>query len=528
MADKSRTFLSRKNVIFSLVGRLVGMVCAFAGRGIFVKTLNSEYLGLGGFFGNIFSVISLCELGIGAAISQSLYKPLSDGNDNTVASYMRFFSKVNYVIGAVTFVLSVVAVPFLSATSAGNIPENELYVAYFLFAIHTSLSYVFSPKKCLVICDQRMYVVTAVNGVVSLLSLVLQSLVLVFTGSYIGYLVTRIGILTLRDIWINGYADKKYPFTKRKINPQKGYYRKIYENVKALLWHKVGGTLCRSTDSLLLSVYVGLAGMGKYSNYALVIGTVGAFFDVAVNAASASVGNLGAGDRGKKSEEIMRKMYFLNFFLLTLGLCVMVSTINPFIKLWLGEEMLFSIPEMAVITACFYFSCIRDPVQIFLHTYGIFRETRFIPIVRAVVNFVLSVVFVKNMGMFGVFLGTLLSTVMVPLYFEVKMLYKYGFGNMETKGFLKEMGGYILMSTSVALLCFVLTAKLPQTLIGVVIRALASCVVTLVVLCIAYHDNRYFLFLKDVAKGTFRKTFKLSLTRRVSGKINSQLENFFL
>lgn len=503
---KSRTDLSGRNVAFSIAGRIVAMITSFIGRGIFVRTLNSEYLGLGGFFGNIFSVVSLCELGIGAAIAQSLYKPLAKKDEDKISAIMHFYGKVNGIVAIVTLLLSLCAMPMLEGLSKSSIDIRQLQTAYVLFSLHTALSYILAPKKTLVVCDQRLYVVSALNLPVNIIALIGHSAVLVLTENYIAYLITRIFVITVRDIILNRYADKAYPFLGKKRTPEKGYYTMLASNVRALLWHKVGGTLCRSTDSLLLSMYIGLSGMGKYSNYALVIGTVGAFFDVAINAVGASVGNLGAGDRGEKSESVMRKLYFMNFFLLTVGLCVLVSTVNPFIMLWLGENMLFTTAEMAVIAACFYFSCIRDPVQIFLNTFGIFRQTRFIPMVRAGVNFVLSVIFVKNMGIFGVFLGTLLSTVTVPLYFEVKMLYKYGFGNRDSRAFLKEMCSYILTSFVTSFLCFAITSFIPCTAAGVVLKGVISFGVSVCVLSLMYCNSRYFEF--------FVHTFLRFVTRR--------------
>jgi len=282
MAKKGRTTMSGRNFMFSVISRTVGMITGLAGRTVFVRTLSSDYLGLGGFFGNIFSVISLCELGIGAAIAQSLYKPLAKGDDNQTAAVMNFYIKVNRIIAVITFFLSICAVPILPILAKGSVDRGQMLCAYMLFALHTSLSYILSPKKTLVVADQRMYVVSAVNTVTGIVSLILQSLVLVKTGNYIAYLLTRIVILTVRDALINYYADKKYTFLHKKITPDREYKGMIKKNVKALLWHKLGGTLCRSTDSLLISAFVGLSGMGKYSNYALVIGTVGAFFDVAI------------------------------------------------------------------------------------------------------------------------------------------------------------------------------------------------------------------------------------------------------
>jgi hypothetical protein len=155
-----------------------------------------------------------------------------------------------------------------------------------------------------------MYVVTAYKSIFSMISLVLQTAMLIVSENYLLYLTVRILVLTVEDLFVNAYADKKYPCLSVKSKVSKDYKRSIYRNVKALVWHKVGGVLSRSTDSLLLTYFVGLSGMGKYSNYALIIGTVGAFFDVVTGAVSSSIGNLGAFDRGEKSEKVMRNLYF--------------------------------------------------------------------------------------------------------------------------------------------------------------------------------------------------------------------------
>lgn len=490
-SNSSRTDMSGRNFAVSLMGRLVGMVTSFAGRAVFVKVLSAEYLGLGGFFGNILSVVSMCELGIGAAIAQSLYKPLADNDEYAVAAIMNYYKKVSRLIAVVTFALGIGLMPILPGFVKADMDSDVVMAAFFMFVVHNTVSYLLVPKCALVVCDQRMYVVTAVRSVLGIAALVLQSTMLVLTGNYLMYLVSRILVLTVEDIIINIYADKKYPCLSFGARVSKQYKKSLFTNVKALVWHKTGGVVSRSTDSLLLTYFVGLTGMGKYSNYALVIGTIGAFFDVAINAVSASVGNLGAGDRGQKSENVMRKLYFMNFWLLTVGTSVIICTLNPFVQIWLGSDMLFSNWEMAVIVSSFYFSCIRDPVQIFVSTYGLFKESRFIPVLRAAANLLLSVLFVNKMGVAGVFLGTSLSTVLVPLFGEVNVLYKYGF-SMKKREFCKEMISYIGISFLSVSLCFLLTYNVEITLVGVIMRGISSFCASNAILFVFCSESKYF------------------------------------
>ncbi len=503
MSQYSRTQLSQRNFTLNVISRIVGMFTSFAGRSIFVRTLTSEYLGLGGFFGNIFSLTALCELGMGAAICQSLYKPLATENKRQVAAIMRFYCKVNKIVAAVTLVISLGVMPLLPSITHSRVKTGEMLCAYVLFSLHTAMSYVLAPKKNLVVCDQKMYLVTAVNTLSSIVALVVQSAVLIVTQSYVAYLTARIFVITVKDVVINSYADKKYPYLSVYSCLDNGYFARLKTNVKALLWHKIGGTVCRSTDSLLISGFAGLSGMGMYSNYALVIGTVGSFFDAAMNAVQASVGNLGAWDRGEKSEKIMRKMYFLNFVMLTVGLSVLVSTVNPLIKLWLGEKMLLPQGAVWVICASFYLSCIRDPVQIFINAYGLYKETRLIPVVRAGVNLVLSVFFVRKLGITGVFLGTVLSTALVPLLWEVKMLYKYGFGNISPRPFIREMTQYIAISFCVSAVSFCVTRFVELSFLGLVIRAAISCGVSVTAVLLAFGNGEYLGFCLEYARRFF-------------------------
>ena len=62
---KSRTGLTKKNAAYSIINRIVTLVCNFICRSVFINILGGEYLGAGGMFGNVFAVLSLAELGFG-------------------------------------------------------------------------------------------------------------------------------------------------------------------------------------------------------------------------------------------------------------------------------------------------------------------------------------------------------------------------------------------------------------------------------------------------------------------------------
>ena len=80
----SRTEHTIKNIFFAVIVQIINIIIKFVVRTIFIKTLGQEYLGIGGVFSNILTVLSLAELGIGTVIVYDMYKPISENNENKV------------------------------------------------------------------------------------------------------------------------------------------------------------------------------------------------------------------------------------------------------------------------------------------------------------------------------------------------------------------------------------------------------------------------------------------------------------
>ena len=508
--------MTKLNAKASIINRVISLVCNFASRTVFIKILGNEYLGLGGMFGNVFSVLSLCELGFGEAVSQSLYKPLARKEFGVIKSIIQYYSKIYRVISALTFTLSVAFMPFLPYVFP-DIRKIEGYRAiYLLFVVHQMLSYYFAPKRSLVMCDQRMYAVMAIRTVTSVLLTAVQIFFLYSTQNYLIYIFFRIFFLSADGLVVNMYANRSFPYINDKnfaaCEIHKDYKKGVWSNTKALIYHRIGGVINSSADSILISSCLGFSQMGVYSNYSLIIHSVGGFVSLAVNAASASVGNLGATEKAKKSEQVLGKICFANFVMMTNCTALFVNLINPFISWWIGPEKCFGTVETAVIIACFYMSYIRDPVQIFIHSYAVFKSTGPLYIARGILNLVLSLFFVKRYGAAGVFAGTLISTVVTAFFFEPVLLFKGAFGT-KPGNFMKAYLSYPVVSTAICLLTLTVTSHMfTYTLLDMIIRAAAVLVLTNISLAIMYGKTDEFRTLISFVP-FFRKIKRLNMNK---------------
>ena len=111
--EHSRTTNTIYNFSTSMGGQLITIVMHFAVRTVFVHTLGKSYLGIGGLFSNILTMLSLAEFGVGSAIIFKLYKPIAEHDHHRIAVLMKFYKVVYRLIGLAVALIGVILIPFL-------------------------------------------------------------------------------------------------------------------------------------------------------------------------------------------------------------------------------------------------------------------------------------------------------------------------------------------------------------------------------------------------------------------------------
>ena len=90
----SRTVYAAKNFIYSTAGNLCNSILSFISRTVFIYILGTVYLGVNGLFTNILGMLSLAELGVGSAISFSLYKPLAENDIHKIQAIINIIVNI--------------------------------------------------------------------------------------------------------------------------------------------------------------------------------------------------------------------------------------------------------------------------------------------------------------------------------------------------------------------------------------------------------------------------------------------------
>ena len=81
------------NIGASIGYQLLNLVLSFVSRTVFLQILGVGYLGINGLFNDVLSMLNMAELGLGTAMTYSMYKPLAENDHDTLAGLTQFYKK---------------------------------------------------------------------------------------------------------------------------------------------------------------------------------------------------------------------------------------------------------------------------------------------------------------------------------------------------------------------------------------------------------------------------------------------------
>ena len=421
-----RTKNSIKNIIMNFLYNLLNYGLRFASRIFFVKTLAEVYLGVNGLLSNVLGILALTELGIGTAIGYSLYDPLAKNDTKKVRSLMQLYKKAYQIIALVVLVLGLILLPFIPYLIKDTTGIENLSIIYLIFLINMVIGYLFSYKRTLISSDQKNYLIVPYTMFFNIITSVLQIVVLLIFKNYIIYLLVQSICTIVENIVINRYIDKKYPYlvsNEEVTLIEKEELSTIKTKIKALLLHKVGSYTLSSTDNLIISKLIGIVMVGIYSNYSLIISMVSSFIYLLISNVISSLGNLIASENPKKCLKVFDEMNFTCFVLYGISSICLINLFNPFIELVFGTNYLLSMLVVYIIVINHYLTGMNNVVISIQTASGLYEKDKYVPLIQSAVNLIISIYLAKKIGLAGVFIGTIIST-LIPLIVKPCIVYK--------------------------------------------------------------------------------------------------------
>lgn len=458
----NRTQNAKRNGLWGMISRVVGLLLPFLSRTVIIKALGAEYLGLNGLFTSILTVLNLTELGVGSAIVFSMYKPIATGDDELVSALLNLYRKIYKVIGIGIIAVGCILMPFLQHLVSGTVPQDiSLHILFGLYIINTAVSYLlFAYKKSLIHACQRDDVTSKITIITDILLNVSQIVFLLATHNYYWFIILQICSVLVSNLVNSYYADKLFPQYRCKGSIPKELANDIKQRVAGLMIIKVAAVSRNALDSIIVSAFLGLQAVAMYNNYYYIISAVSSVLLVLMNAIAAGVGNSVAIESRQKNLEDMRNINFL--YMMITGVCsaCLISMYQPFMRIWVGEELMLSEIIMILFTLYFILQKIGDVQAQYFDAAGLWWHGKTRGFIEAFFNLLLNILLGYYFGLVGIVVATILTIIFINFPLSTFYTFKYYY-NQKMLPFVIEQVGIVLKIVVCAVLCYVVSNLIP-------------------------------------------------------------------
>lgn len=510
--QKSRLYYSLMNSSISTIVFFFKLVIQFVARTYFIRFLGVTYLGINGLFSNILSLLSLAELGIGTSIVYSMYRPIAENNQGEIKALMDLYKKAYHYIGGAVAVLGLVLVPFLKYFSKDLAATDHFVWFYLLFLGNSVLSYFFTYKRSMLIADQRTYTVNINDFLFLLFSNALQIFLLFHYQSFTIYLAVQLIFTLLGNLSISFKVDHDYPFLKtgERQTLSKLEITEIKKNVVGNMSSKIGGVVVMGTDSILISSFVGLAAVGYYSNYTMIINNVQNLCKQVTNSVTASVGNYIVSANKKQALELFKRHLFINYAMIYFATLILVAILNSFITWWIGGKFVLPSLTVGLIIFNLVIQMFRNTNFVFIDSFGLYWIQRWKSIIEAGINLVASLVLliVFKMGINGVLLGTIISSFGYVMWVEAYYIFKYGLQEPLTI-YIKLFVFYTIPLILASVVVLLTQYFLPYTdFVSILIKMCVAVAIGIFLFVLCFFKTNEFNYLWSIVKRLIRRVSK--------------------
>lgn len=398
------------NTFSSLFYQVAVIICGLILPRLILQSFGSEVNGLVNSITQFLSIITFLDLGVGAVIQSSLYKPLVEKDNEKISSIIvsggKFFRRIAYIL-LVYIAILIVVYPFINDSGF-----DFSYIALLILSISISsfAQYYFGVvDRLLLTADQRGYIQYNAQAITLILNTIACAVLMKLGGSIQMVKLTTSLIYLLRPIFLRIYVKRHYSIN-RKIKYEG---EPIKQKWNGMAQH-VAAVVLDGTDTIVLTIFSTIENVSIYSVYHLVVYHVKNLINSMLNGVKALMGELWArGDVDKLRKFFRTVQWSVHTGVVFIFGCTALL-ILPFVQVYTNgiTDANYYQPLFAVlISAANAAHCLRLPYNIVILAAGDYKNTQISYIIATILNIIVSIACVFFLGLVGVAIGTLVSMV---------------------------------------------------------------------------------------------------------------------
>lgn len=461
-----RTKNAGRNMVFGIIQKIYAIVMPFVIRTAMIHIMGVQYLGINSVFTSILSVLNLAELGVGSAISYSLYKPIAEDDTKKIRALMALYKKYYRIIGIVILTAGLVIVPALpKMIKMDTVPEDvNIYIVYFLNLGATVLSYwLFAYKSALIGAHQRGDISSKISIASSTITYMLQLLVVCIVKNIYVFSAVVLLVGIINNVITSFIADRMYPQYKPAGSLEKAEIHEINKKVRDLFTSKIGGVVYNSADTMVISAFLGMKVLAVYQNYFFVQKSIADVIQIVIVSCMAGIGNSLVVESKEKNYNDLNKFTFIINWISSFCMICLLNLFQPFMELWMGKDLMLDFSVVICIAIYFYVMRFNNLLNLYKDSGGMWREDRFRPLTCSVANLVMNLMLVQYIGIYGVMFATVFSSVVIGMPWLLHNLFTVMFERKYLKGYVFRIFKYVVLTVCLAVLTQIICDKIVFT-----------------------------------------------------------------
>lgn len=407
-----------KNIFFSFVLELVNVLSNMILPQMILQSFGSETNGLINSIGTFIGYVTLLQLGVGSVIKAALYKPLAEHDRTKVSVVVKttetFFRKIGFVSIIYILVLSLIFPLFI----ANGFEFVYTVLLVIIIGAATVAQYMFGiTYEMLLESDQKSYVYSTIQ-IISIIINTILCVVLIKAGTSIHVVkLASASVFLAKPILLKIYVKSKYQIDDNA---------RVDNRIISQRWDGFAQGLAyfihSKTDVFILTLFTSFKDVSIYSVYALVTSGLSSVINAIDKAVRSALGNIIAKAEGDNLYESFNAYYNLIHMFSTVCFSTAIVTVYGFIMVYVKNisDANYNQPLFAtlIISAEFIY-CLRMPYNSVVFAAGMFKETKKSAFIEAIINIVISILLVNQMGLVGVAIGTIVAMIYRTVYFII-------------------------------------------------------------------------------------------------------------
>ena len=407
----SRQSRAKKNIVTSLLMQGIMILCGIIVPRMMIGAFGSEAYGATTSITQFLAYIALLEGGIGGVARAVLYKPLAQGDTETISYIMaevkRFFRIVAWIF--VVYVL-ILACGFQTISKITCMDWISTFILVLVISVSTFGQYFIGISLSVLLqADQKTYITNVLSIGATVLNAICTIVLIRLQCNLIVVKLVSSFIFFMRPVILALYVKKHYSLVSHKRKKDHTYLAQKWTG----LGQHIAYFLHSNTDIAILTILTDLRTVAVYSVYNMIISHMQNLAMSFSSGMEAVFGDMLARDEEKELHNTFRTYETIISVVSIVLFSVTAVLIIPFVQLYTSGitdaayiQPLFAL--LMIMTALSY--CLRLPYHSLVIAAGHFKQTNMAAYGEAVINIVLSVVLVFEFGLVGVAIATLIAT----------------------------------------------------------------------------------------------------------------------